>query len=124
MTNKNVTAKYGVPKNTLSTWVKNKHQLANSLEKKEMFSSRKSTCCGSYNQTDKAVFHWFVGKRLLGSYWKKALEFAKKMGIKKFKASDCCVNKWKKRCEHNNSFLFAFFYTALKIFTKNFHHFS
>ena len=85
MTNKNVTAKYGVPKNTLSTWVKNKHQLANSLEKKEMFSSRKSTCCGSYNQTDKAVFHWFVGKRsqkvrIVGIILKKSLRICEKNG--------------------------------------------
>ena len=63
MTNKDVAAKYGVPKNTLSTWVKNKHKLTTSLEKKGMSSSRKSTSCGSYDQIDKAVFHWFVGKR-------------------------------------------------------------
>ena len=74
--NKDVAAKYGVPKNTLSTWVKNKHKLTTSLEKKGMSSSRKSTRCGSCNQIDKAVFHWFVGKRnqkvqLMGSYLKK-----------------------------------------------------
>ena len=63
MANKSVTAKYGVPKNTLSTWVKNKHKLTASLEKKGMSSSRKGTRCGSYDQIDKAVFHWFVGKR-------------------------------------------------------------
>ena len=43
MTNKDVAAKYGVPKNTLSTWVKNKHKSTTSLEEKGMFSSRKST---------------------------------------------------------------------------------
>ena len=48
MTNKDVPAKYGVPKNTLSTWVKNKHNLATSLGKKQMCSSQKSTRCGSY----------------------------------------------------------------------------
>ena len=36
MTNKDVAAKYGVPKNTLSAWVKNKRKLAASLEKKGM----------------------------------------------------------------------------------------
>ena len=56
-------AKYGVPKNTLSTWVKNEHKLTASLEKKGMSSSRESTRCGSYDQTDKAVFHSFVEKR-------------------------------------------------------------
>ena len=28
-----------------------------------MSSSRKSTRCESYDQLDKAVFHWFVGKQ-------------------------------------------------------------
>ena len=118
------------PKNTLSTWVKNKHKLATSLEKKGMSSSRKSTRCGSYDQRDKAVFHVFVGKRsqkvpIDGIILKeKDLEFAKTLGVKEFKASDCWLNKWKKRYKYNNSFLFALFCTTLNIFTKNFHHFS
>ena len=130
MTNKDVAAKYGVPKNTLSTWVKNKHKLTTSLEKKGMSFSRKSIRCGSYGQIDKAVFDWCVGKRskkvpIDGIILKeKALEFAKTLGIKKFKASDCWLNKWKKRYKYNNSFLFALFCTALNIFANNFHHFS
>ena len=130
MTNNDVAAKYGVPKNTLSTWVKNKHKLTTSLEKKGMSSSRKTTRCGSYDQIDKAVFHWFVGKRsqkvlIDGIILKeKALEFAETLGIKEFKASDCWLNKWKKRYKYNNSFLFALFCTTLNIFTKNFHHIS
>ena len=40
MTNKDVAAKYGVSKNTLSAWVKNKRKLTASLEKKGMSSSR------------------------------------------------------------------------------------
>ena len=76
MTNKDAAANYGVLKNTLSTWVQNKHKLTTSLEKKGMSSSRKSTRCGSYNQIDKSVFHWFVGKRsqkfqLMESHLKK-----------------------------------------------------
>ena len=57
MINKDVAAKYGVPKNTLSAWVKNKHKLATFLEKKGMSSSRKSTPCGSQDQIYKTVFH-------------------------------------------------------------------
>ena len=76
MANKDVAAKYGVPKNILSAWVKNKRKLRTSLEKKGMSSSRKSTRCGCYDQIDKAVFHWSVGKKakkgqLMGSYLKK-----------------------------------------------------
>ena len=33
MSNKGIAAKYGVRSNTLSTWVKNKEKLLNSLEK-------------------------------------------------------------------------------------------
>ena len=120
-------AKYGVPKNTLSTWVKNEQKLTTSLEKKGMSSSRKST---RYDQIDEAVFHSFVERRsqkvsIDGIILKeKALEFAKTLGIKEFKASDCRLNKWKKRYKYNNSFLFALFRTTLNIITENFHHFS
>ena len=130
ITNKDVAAKYDVPKNTLSTWAKNKHKLTASLEKKGMSSSRKSARCRSYDQMDQAAFHWFVGKRcqkvpIDGIIVKeKALKFAKTLEIKEFKASDCWLNKWKKRYKYNNSFLFALFCTTLNIFTKNFHHFS
>ena len=91
-----------------------------------MPSSRKSTCCGSYGQIDKAVFHWFVGKRSLkvptdgATFTEKALEFVKTLGVKEFKSSDCSLNKWMKRYKYNNSFLFALFCTTLNILTKNF----
>ena len=95
-----------------------------------MSSSQKRTCCGSYDQIHKAIFHWFVGKRnqkvLIDRIIlkEKALEFTKTFSIKEFKASDCWLNKWMKRYKYNNSFLFALFCTTLNIFTKNFYHFS
>ena len=106
MTNKDGAAKYGVPKKN-STWVKNKHKLT-SLEKKGMSSSRKSTRCESYDQIDKAVFHWFVGKRsqkvpIYGIILKeKALVLAQTLGTKGFKAWHCWLNKWKKRYKYNS----------------------
>ena len=45
MTNRDVAAKYGVPKSILSIWVKNKHKLTTSLEKKGMFSKRGDEIC-------------------------------------------------------------------------------
>ena len=102
LTNKDVAAKYGVLKNTFSTWVKYKHKLTTSLEKKGMSSSRKSIRCGSYDQIHKAVFHWFFGKRsqkvpidgiILNE---KDLEFGKTLRIKEFKASNCWLNWWEK----------------------------
>ena len=130
MTNKDAAANYGVLKNTLSTWVQNKHKLTTSLEKKGMSSSRKSTRCWSYDQIDKAVFHFFVGKRSQKVptdaiiLKEKDLKFAKTLGVKEFKASDCLLNKWKKRYKYNDSILFVLFCTTLNIFTNNFHHFS
>ena len=62
-------------------------------------SSRKSTHCGIYDQIDKAVFHWFVGKKpqkvLVDGIIRKekALESAKTLGIKEFKALACWLNK-------------------------------
>ena len=43
MSNKDVAAKYCVPRITVSTWVKSKHKLTASLEKKVMGSSKKYT---------------------------------------------------------------------------------
>ena len=76
MTNKDVAAKYGVPKSTLSTWLKNKHKLITSLEKKGMSSLRKSTRCGSYNQIGKEFATGLLEKeankfQLMESYLKK-----------------------------------------------------
>ena len=56
-----------------------------------MSSSRKSTRCGSYEQIDKAVFHWSIGKKgqkvptdviILKE---KALEFAKTLELRNLK---------------------------------------
>ena len=55
--NKDVATKYGVPRNTVSTWVKNKHILTVSLEKKGMNCSRKITRCGNYEKVVKAIYN-------------------------------------------------------------------
>ena len=98
LSNKDVATKYSVPRKAVSTWVKNKHKLTASLEKKGMNSSQKNARCGNYEKVDKEIYNWFVGKRsqeipIDGIIIKqKALEFAKAMGITKFKASDCWLN--------------------------------
>ena len=57
-----------------------------------MSSSLKSTRCGSNNQIDIAVFHWYVGKRSQNVpidriiLKEKALEFMKTFQIKELKA--------------------------------------
>ena len=102
LSNKDVATKYGVPRNTVLTWVKNKHKLTASLEKKGMNSSRKNTRCGNYEKVDKAIYNWFVGKRSqkipkYGVIKEETLEFAEALGVTEFKASDCWLNNRKKR---------------------------
>ena len=63
LSSKDVATKYGVPRNTVSTWIKNKHKLTTSLEKRGMNSLRTNTCCGNYEKVDKAIYNWFVKKR-------------------------------------------------------------
>ena len=117
LSSKDVATKYGVPRNTVSTWVKNKHNLTDSLEKKGMNSSRRNTLCENYENVDKTIYNWFVGK---GSQKipiddiiikEKALEFAKSLGLTEFRASDGWLNNWKKR--YNLPYLLI-----LNIFTK------
>ena len=50
MSNKDIAAKYGVQRNTVSAWVNNKHILTASLEKKRMNTSRKNTRCENYEK--------------------------------------------------------------------------
>ena len=54
LSNKGVAAKYDVPWNTISTWVKNKQKLTASLEKRN--SSRQNTRCWNFGKVDKAKF--------------------------------------------------------------------
>ena len=149
LSNKDVTTKYAVPRSTVSTWhcvsgpyfpvfglekspyldsfhavwVKNKHKLTASLEKKGMNSSRKNNRYGNYEKVDKAICNWLVGKRsqklaLDGIIIKeKALEFAKALGVTEFKAPDCWLNNWKKRYNLSISINFQYFY---KVFVTSF----
>ena len=47
MTNKDVAAKHGIPKNTLSTWVKNKHKLQLLWKRKECLLHKKAQAVGA-----------------------------------------------------------------------------
>ncbi|XP_047138885.1 tigger transposable element-derived protein 4-like [Hydra vulgaris] len=98
-----VAKKYGVPKNTLSTWIKNKTKLLTSLEKNGSKSKRKKLRSGNFKNVDKAIYTWFVAKRsqqvpIDGTILKeKAIKFAETLGELDFKASDCWFHSWKER---------------------------
>lgn len=114
MSNKEVAKKYGVPKNTLSTWIKNKTKLLTSLEKNGTKSKRKKLRSGNFKNVDKAIYTWFVAKRsqqvpIDGTILKeKALKFAEALGELDFKASDCWFHNWKKRSVKFCQILFNF----------------
>ena len=59
MSNKDVAAKYGVQKNTLSTWVKNKEKILDWLEKGSNIK-RQKLGTNSFEMVDKAIFNWFL----------------------------------------------------------------
>ena len=107
MTNKEASEKLDVPKNTISTWMKNKDKLFEGLEQSSSDAKKMRRC--DYEQVDKAVFKSFSLQRsqnvpIDGPILKeKALQFAKSFNFPTFKASDGWLDKWKKG-EKNNIF--------------------
>ena len=101
MTNKEASEKFGVPKNTISTWMKNKDKLFEGLEQSSSGAKKMRRC--DYEQVDKAVFKWLFLQRsqnvpIDGPILKeKALQFAKSFNFPTFKASDGWLDKWKRR---------------------------
>ena len=60
--NKNVAAKYNVPKNTLSTQVKNKEKLFDS-QKKGTIVKRHELKSDNHELMEQAIFNWFLNMR-------------------------------------------------------------
>ena len=88
MTNKEASEKFGVPKNAISTWMKNKDKLFEGLEQSSSDATKMRRC--DYEQVGKAVFKWFSLQRsqnvpIDGSILKeKALQFAKHFNFPTF----------------------------------------
>ena len=64
MTNKEASEKkswFGVPKNTISTWMKNKDKMFEGLEQSSSDAKKMRRC--DYEQVDKVVFKWFSLQR-------------------------------------------------------------
>ena len=100
MTNKETSEKFGIPKCTISTWVKNKDKPFESLEQSSSDPKKIQGC--DYEQVEKAAFKWFSLQRsqdvpIDGPILKeKALHFAKSFNFPTFQASDGWLVKWKK----------------------------
>ena len=97
MTNKEAADKFGVPKNTISTWIKNKENFFQALEESAPSTKKPRGC--QYEKVDNALCEWFVLQRRQNTYrWviiqEKGLFFAEKLEIPDFKASDGWLDKW------------------------------
>ena len=101
-TKSQVAAKYGIPKNTLSTWLKNKDKIFKAT-KKESNSKHQQLRQGTFANLDQAMFKWFLVIRSRDAadsalvFKTKAIEFAEKMNVQNFKESDGWLDRWKKQ---------------------------
>ena len=101
-TKSQVAAKYCIPKNTLSTWLKNKDKIFEAT-KKGSNSKRQRLRQGTFANLDQAMFKWLLVVRSRDVavsalvFKTKAIEFAEKMNVENFKASDGWLDRWKKR---------------------------
>ena len=90
-----------MPKNTISTWIKNKEKFFQALEESAPSTKKLRRC--QYEKVDKALFEWFLSQSsqnmpIDGSMiQEKGLFFAKKLEIPDFKTSDGWLDKWKNR---------------------------
>ena len=63
ISNKDVYEKYGVHKNTVSTWLKNEKKILSGLQKSGTKPKRKKIRLGGYEDIEIAVLQWFLAKR-------------------------------------------------------------
>ena len=94
-TKSQVAAKYGIPKNTLSTWLKNKDKIFEATKK-----GSNSKCHrlrqGTFVNLDQAMFKWLLVVRSRDVVVSALIEFAEKMNVEDFKVSDGWLDRWKK----------------------------
>ena len=66
MANKEAAHKFGVPKNTISTWIKNKEKFFQALEESAPSTKKPRGC--QYEKVDNALCEWFVLQRRQNTY--------------------------------------------------------
>ena len=96
-----VAMKYGIPKNTLSTWIKNLKKIE-SMKTQGNKSKRRRLKQGTFANLDDLIFKWLLAIRsrnvvVSASILKsKAKELEDKINIKGFQESDGWLDHWKK----------------------------
>ena len=92
-TKSQIAAKYGIPKNTLSTWLKNMDKIFEA-KKKGSNSKRQRLRQGTFANLDQAMFKWLLvvqSRNVAVSalvFKTKATEFTEKMNVENFKTPD------------------------------------
>ena len=105
LSKKAIAKKFNVPKNTLTYWITNKHDIIQKYETGQLGAKRQKLSVGKHDSIDRAVYKWFMNARErnvpIGGYIirERALDFAKELNITDFKASDGWLDRWKNR--HN-----------------------
>ena len=61
LSNKDAALKYGVPANTISTWIKNKEKYLKVLEN-NCSSKKQKLSESNFEKLDNVVFRWFLSK--------------------------------------------------------------
>ena len=103
-----VAMKYGIPKSTLSTWIKNKGNFFECMKTQGSKSKRRRLKQGTFTNLDDLIVKWLLTIRsrnvvVSASIQKtKAKKLVEKVNIKGFQASDGWLDCWKNR--YNVSF--------------------
>ena len=102
LSNKDASLKYGVPPNTISTWIKNKEKYLKVLEN-NCSSKKQKLRESNFEKLDNVVFRWFLSKRsqnipIDGNLIKeKAIVYAKELSYTNFVGSTGWLDRWKRR---------------------------
>ena len=102
LSNKDASLKYGVPPNTISTWIKNKEKYLKALEN-NCASKKQKLRESNFEKLDNVMFRWFFSKRsqnipIDGNLIKeKAIAYAKELGYTNFVGSTGWLDRWKRR---------------------------
>ena len=62
LSNKDASLKYGVPPNTISTWIKNKEKYLKALEN-NCSSKKQKLSESTFEKLDNVLFRWFLSKQ-------------------------------------------------------------
>ena len=98
-----IAAMYGVPLNTLSTWIKNAEKIKNSFKSGEQNLARKRIRISKFEEIDSALLKWFSARLDEGAaisgpiLMEKANKFASELGYPEFKCTVSWVTTFKER---------------------------